>query len=70
MKVIILCGGLGTRISEETQMKPNPMVEIGGLPILWHVMKIYERYDFRDFVIALGYKGGVIKDCFNSSRDN
>ena len=64
MKVIILCGGLGTRISEETQMKPNPMVEIGGLPILWHVMKIYERYDFRDFVIALGYKGEAIKDFF------
>ena len=64
MKVIILCGGLGTRISEETQMKPKPMVEIGGLPILWHVMKIYERYDFRDFVIALGYKGGAIKDFF------
>lgn len=64
MKVIILCGGLGTRISEETQMKPKPMVEIGGLPILWHVMKIYERYDFRDFVIALGYKGEAIKDFF------
>ena len=64
MKTVILCGGLGTRISEETQIKPKPMVEIGGKPIVWHVMKIYERYGFSDFVLALGYKGEVIKDYF------
>lgn len=62
--VVILCGGLGTRLSEETQVKPKPMVEIGGLPILWHIMKIYEHYGFSDFVLALGYKGEVIKDYF------
>lgn len=64
MKVVILCGGLGTRLSEETQVKPKPMVEIGGRPILWHIMKIYERHGFNDFVLALGYKGEVIKDYF------
>lgn len=64
MKTVILCGGLGTRISEETLVKPKPMVEIGGRPILWHVMKIYEQHGFNDFVLALGYKGGVIKDYF------
>ena len=64
MKTVILCGGLGTRLSEETQIKPKPMVEIGGRPILWHVMKIYERYGFNDFTLALGYKGEVIKDYF------
>jgi glucose-1-phosphate cytidylyltransferase len=64
MKTIILCGGLGTRLSEETQVKPKPMVEIGGRPILWHVMKIYERYGFSDFTLALGYKGEFIKDYF------
>ncbi|MBX7148123.1 glucose-1-phosphate cytidylyltransferase [bacterium] len=64
MKTVILCGGLGTRLSEETQIKPKPMVEIGGRPILWHVMKIYERYGFKDFTLALGYKGEVIKDYF------
>ncbi len=64
MKTVILCGGLGTRIAEETQLKPKPMVEIGGRPILWHVMKIYERCGFSDFSLALGYKGEVIKDYF------
>ena len=64
MKTVILCGGLGTRLSEETQVKPKPMVEIGGRPILWHIMKIYERSRFVDFVLALGYKGDAIKDYF------
>jgi glucose-1-phosphate cytidylyltransferase len=64
MNVVILCGGLGTRLSEETQIKPKPMVEIGGRPILWHIMKIYERHGFNDFMLALGYKSEVIKDYF------
>jgi glucose-1-phosphate cytidylyltransferase len=64
MKTVILCGGLGSRIAEETQLKPKPMVEIGGRPILWHVMKVYERYGFKDFALALGYKSEVIKDYF------
>ncbi|MDX1919467.1 MAG: glucose-1-phosphate cytidylyltransferase [Candidatus Caenarcaniphilales bacterium] len=64
MKTVILAGGLGTRISEETDLKPKPMVEIGGLPILWHIMKIYSSYGFNDFVICLGYKGYVIKEYF------
>lgn len=64
MKTVILCGGLGTRLSEETQVRPKPMVEIGGRPILWHIMKIYERHGFNDFTLALGYKGEFIKDYF------
>lgn len=64
MKVVILCGGLGTRLAEETQVRPKPMVEIGGRPILWHIMKIYERHGFSEFFLALGYKGEVIKDYF------
>ena len=64
MKVVILCGGRGTRLSEETQIKPKPMVEIGGRPILWHIMKIYERHSFKEFILALGYKGEIIKDYF------
>jgi glucose-1-phosphate cytidylyltransferase len=64
MKVVILAGGLGTRISEETHVKPKPMVEIGGKPILWHVMKIYSAYGLTDFVVCLGYKGYVIKEYF------
>ena len=64
MKAVILCGGLGTRLSEETQVKPKPMVEIGGRPILWHIMKIYEQFGIDAFVLALGYKGDVIKDYF------
>ena len=64
MKVVILCGGLGTRLSEETQLRPKPMVEIGGRPILWHIIKIYERHGINEFVLALGYKGELIKDYF------
>lgn len=64
MKVVIFAGGLGTRISEETEIKPKPMVEIGGKPILWHIMKIYSHYGFNDFIICLGYKGYVIKEYF------
>ncbi|WP_201986335.1 glucose-1-phosphate cytidylyltransferase [Hymenobacter rubidus] len=64
MKVVLLAGGLGTRLSEETVLKPKPMVEIGDMPILWHIMKIYSSYGFNDFVICLGYKGYVIKEYF------
>ena len=64
MKVVILAGGLGTRLSEETRMIPKPMVEIGGKPILWHIMKIYSYYGFNDFVILTGYKSHVIKEFF------
>lgn len=64
MKVVIFAGGLGTRISEETEIKPKPMVEIGGKPILWHIMKIYSYYGYNDFVICLGYKGYAIKEYF------
>lgn len=64
MKVLILAGGLGSRLSEETSLKPKPMVEIGGKPILWHIMKIYSSYGFNDFVILCGYKGYMIKSYF------
>ena len=64
MKVVILAGGLGTRLTEETTLKPKPMVEIGGRPILWHIMKIYGHYGFRDFGVAMGYKSEIIKDFF------
>jgi glucose-1-phosphate cytidylyltransferase len=64
MKVAILAGGFGTRLSEETDIKPKPMVEIGGKPILWHILKTYSHYGFNDFVILLGYKGYVIKEYF------
>lgn len=64
MKVIILAGGLGTRLSEETKLIPKPMVEIGGKPILWHIMKIYSHYGFNDFIILTGYKSHIIKDYF------
>jgi len=65
MKVVILAGGFGTRISEESDLKPKPMIEIGGKPILWHIMKIYSHYGFNDFIICCGYKGYVIKDYFH-----
>jgi len=64
MKVLILAGGLGSRLSEETSLKPKPMVEIGGKPILWHIMKIYSYYGFNDFIILCGYKGYLIKEYF------
>lgn len=64
MKTIILAGGLGTRLSEETHLRPKPMVEIGGMPILWHLMKWYASYGYKEFVVALGYKGEVIKEFF------
>lgn len=64
MKVVILAGGLGTRISEESYLRPKPMIEIGGYPILWHIMKIYSAYGFNEFVICLGYKGNLIKEFF------
>ena len=66
MKVVILAGGFGTRLSEETDVKPKPMVEIGGKPILWHIMKTYSSYGFNEFVILLGYKGYVIKEFFSN----
>src|SRR5215210_9007270 len=64
VKAVILAGGLGTRISEETTLKPKPMVEIGGRPILWHIMKLYSAHGVNDFVVCLGYKAEVVKDFF------
>ena len=64
MKVIILAGGLGTRIVEESQYRPKPMITIGEKPLIWHIMKIYSQYNFKEFVITLGYKGQIIKDYF------
>lgn len=66
MKVVILAGGLGTRLSEETDVRPKPMVEIGGKPILWHIMKLYSHYGYNEFVICLGYKGYAIKEYFTN----
>lgn len=66
MKVVILAGGFGTRISEESQFRPKPMIEIGGMPILWHIMKLYSHYGFHDFVICAGYKQHMIKEWFNN----
>lgn len=64
IKTVILCGGMGTRLKEETEYRPKPMVEIGGRPILWHIMKIYSHYSFNDFILCLGYKGEIIKNYF------
>ena len=66
MKAVILAGGLGTRLSEETSTKPKPMVEIGGMPILWHIMKIYSSHGINDFIVCLGYKGYIIKEYFKN----
>ena len=66
MKVVILAGGLGTRISEETVVRPKPMVEIGGKPILWHIMKIYSHYGYNEFIVCLGFKGYMIKEYFSN----
>jgi len=64
MKVVVLCGGLGTRLREETEYRPKPLVEIGGRPILWHIMKSYAHWGFREFVLCLGYRGSMIKEYF------
>ena len=64
MKVVILCGGLGTRLREETEFRPKPLVEIGNRPILWHIMKLYAHYGHRNFILCLGYRGNMIKDYF------
>ena len=64
MKAVILAGGLGSRLSEETALRPKPMVEIGGRPVLWHIMKIYSSFGINDFIICLGYKGSMIKEYF------
>src|SRR6266478_9349072 len=64
MKVVLLCGGQGTRMREETEFRPKPMVEIGGRPILWHIMKMYAHAGHRDFVLCLGYRGNMIKEYF------
>ncbi len=68
MKVIILCGGTGTRLKEETEFKPKPMVHIGNQPVLWHIMKIYAHYGYNDFVLALGYKAEYVKDYFLNQK--
>ena len=70
MQVVILAGGLGTRLSEETYLKPKPMIEIGGFPILWHIMKIYSFYGFNEFIICAGYKGNIIKEYFSNYNQN
>ncbi len=69
MKTVILCGGKGTRLKEETEYKPKPLVEIGGKPILWHIMKIYSHQGFKDFILCLGYKGNMIKEYFLNLRE-
>ena len=66
MKVVILAGGMGTRLAEETHVRPKPMAEVGDRPLLWHIMKLYSHYGFNDFVICLGYKGYVIKEYFSN----
>src|ERR1700759_2021712 len=64
VKVVVLCGGLGTRLREETEFRPKPLVDVGGRPILWHIMKLYAHHGFRDFVLCLGYRGNMIKEYF------
>lgn len=64
MKAVILAGGFGTRLSEETHLKPKPMIEIGGMPLIWHIMKIYSHHGVNDFIVCCGYKGYVIKEYF------
>ena len=66
MKVVILCGGKGTRLREETEFRPKPMVPVGGRPILWHILKIYSHYGYRDFILCLGYRGEIIKEYFRN----
>ena len=68
MKAVILCGGLGTRFSEETKFKPKPMIKIGKFPILFHIMKIYEKHGINEFILALGYKGNVVRNFFNKEN--
>ena len=70
MQTVILCGGAGTRMKEETEYRPKPMVEVGGVPILWHIMQTYMYYGYNDFIIALGYKGDMIRDLFLNWRTN
>jgi glucose-1-phosphate cytidylyltransferase len=70
MKVVILCGGLGTRLREETEYRPKPMVPVGGRPILWHIMKTYAHYGHKEFILCLGYKGEIIKDYFRNYQWN
>ena len=70
MKVLILAGGLGTRLSEETDLIPKPLVKIGGKPILWHIMKSYSAFGYNEFVILLGYKGDMIEDYFSNQSDS
>jgi len=70
MKVVIFCGGLGTRLREETEFRPKPMVPVGERPILWHIMKIYAHFGHKDFVLCLGYKGDVIKEYFRNYHWN
>ena len=64
MKTIILCGGQGTRMKEETEFKPKPLVNVGGKPIIWHIMKIYAHYGYNEFILALGYRGDMLKEWF------
>ena len=68
MQTVVLCGGIGYRLKEETEFRPKPMIEVGGKPILWHILKIYSHFGFSDFIIALGYKGNLIKDYFINNR--
>src|SRR5579863_3958383 len=70
MKVVILCGGLGTRLREETEFRPKPMVPVGNRPILWHIMKMYAHHGHKDFILCLGYKGEIIKDYFRNYHWN